>query len=314
MMYQTNAGECVSMKKTQLKKFLDYCESSAAMQGWEYYFPGLELNNIFLPDKINSWIRTDSNPVTDVRHHHRYILQLSLSPEMILLIDGHKFKLKQGQAILIFPYQRHNCISVVGKQTRVNINFLEHKDSKGSLLPLKNRILNPDQFEFDLLYRIFESRLKSSWVASCDGICALSWFFTRQLEKILPQDEKNISRNERRLFQIIDYLNENFEQPLTMKSIAGKFNLSESTIRRIFAQINQKENTPRKMMRHLKMNRSLEWILHTSNSIKEIAEFCGYSDQFTFSRAFRRYMGKSPMQARKEFLQQKMAGKTAHFC
>ena len=303
--HQTDGGCVISMKKSQLKNCLEYRGSSADMQGWEYYFPGLELNNIFLPDKINSWIRTDSNPVTDVRHHHRYILQLSLSPEMTLLIDGHKFKLKQGQAILIFPYQRHNCISAVGEQTRVTINFLAHKDSKGSLQPLKNRILDPDRFDFDLLFRVFESRLKSSPFGACDGICALSWFLNRQLEKIRPQDEKSISRKEQRFFEIMSYLEENFEQPLTMKSIARKFNLSESTIRRIFAQIDQKANTPRKVMQHLKMNRSLEWILHTSNSIKEIAEFCGYSDQFTFSRAFRRYTGKSPMQARREFLQHK---------
>ena len=50
----------------------------------------------------------------------------------------------------------------------------------------------------------------------------------------------------------------------------------------------------------IRMERAKQLILEGRHSIKEIADLLGISNPFYFSTAFRRYVGMSPSQYRKE--------------
>lgn len=50
----------------------------------------------------------------------------------------------------------------------------------------------------------------------------------------------------------------------------------------------------------VKMNHAAEELLNSSLSIQEIADQLGFTDAFTFSRAFKRIQGRSPREFRKD--------------
>jgi len=180
------------------------------------------------------------------------------------------------------------------------VNFHERPEHAGALLPLRNRVIDICAEDFTLLeqichgYRGLENRTYS------DAVCALSWFCIRQVERIRLQED-NVLHEEKNLFrQIHDYISENLDCPLTLQKIESKFNISNSTLRRIFQRNQSLTTSPGRVIKTLKLNRSLDWIQCLSNPIAEIAEWCGYSDQFAFSRAFKKCFGLSPLQMRRQ--------------
>ena len=52
--------------------------------------------------------------------------------------------------------------------------------------------------------------------------------------------------------------------------------------------------TPLEYLTELRMERARQLIISSSMRIKDIAEWCGYTDSYYFSRCFKKYYGVSP--------------------
>lgn len=97
---------------------------------------------------------------------------------------------------------------------------------------------------------------------------------------------------ERILTQAVEYMMKNYHKSnLTVKKIANHCYISEIYLRKLFNK--NYHNTPFKMLTDIRMKKAL-LLLKEKRPIKEIALSVGYSDVFQFSRAFKRYYGKSP--------------------
>jgi transcriptional regulator GlxA family with amidase domain len=60
--------------------------------------------------------------------------------------------------------------------------------------------------------------------------------------------------------------------------------------------------TPARYALGLKLQEACRLLIETSNSISEVANACGFDDEFYFSRCFRRQFGSPPRTYRKEHL------------
>lgn len=271
---------------------------------WQYYSHDIELSGFFQPDNIHVWIARSSNYTIEAKQHHRYVIKFLLSGKTASYLDNHHLTLSPGEFFIIFPYQRHNELPPGPGEAweMLCINFMEAPNSKFSLLPLKNRVFKPDKTEEVLIKNICKGSLDPALLSKIDTGMALAWLLARLMckteKKVEPPPQYTSLAEE-----ITQYVSQNIDKKLTIKDLCSKFKVSATTLRRLFAA--QKGNTdynktPGAFIRHLKLVRSGEWLLSGKNSLKEIAIFCGYSDQFAFSRAFKKINGYPPSKLRKK--------------
>lgn len=98
--------------------------------------------------------------------------------------------------------------------------------------------------------------------------------------------------------QIINYINLNYSQQISLQSISEEFHMSESHISNLI-----KKRSGKKFSEHLTLARitKAQELLSSSNlSIEDIAEEVGYVDAFYFSRVYKKATGLSPSEFRRQ--------------
>ena len=97
--------------------------------------------------------------------------------------------------------------------------------------------------------------------------------------------------------EILKYVAENIsDQTLSVKNICEHFFISESQLRRNFRKITGV--SPNEYITTIRINRAKSELSYTSKSISAIADECGFSNQYYFSRCFQKVTGMSPTKYR----------------
>jgi YesN/AraC family two-component response regulator len=99
--------------------------------------------------------------------------------------------------------------------------------------------------------------------------------------------------------ELHQYLKEHFTQEINLNEIASSMNYSSSYLTKLFLQ--QYGTTPSKFILSLRIH-TAQNLLTTSPelSVRQIGEAVGYPEQGYFSRIFKKYTGKSPLEYRGE--------------
>lgn len=97
--------------------------------------------------------------------------------------------------------------------------------------------------------------------------------------------------------QTINYFQTHLDQTITLKKLADYNNLSASHLSRIFKE--ETGYSPIDFFIHLKIKKACQLLDMTNLSIKAIAARLGYSDQYYFSRIFKKIMNLPPSKYRK---------------
>ena len=116
-------------------------------------------------------------------------------------------------------------------------------------------------------------------------------------QKVDRKELKKNQKNLERLQTIINYVRENYKEPISIPEIAGEVGLNEIYFSRFF-----KANMGVTFLEYLNMVR-LEKIyldiVNTNISIRDIQEKHGFYNEKVFRRMFREVYGCSPHEARK---------------
>lgn len=99
------------------------------------------------------------------------------------------------------------------------------------------------------------------------------------------------------VLKVMDYLHENYAEPLTLQSLATTFFISKSTL--IY---NFKKHTNCSIvdfLLNIRLTKAKELLFNTKRTMEEIAEDCGFSSANYFGTIFKKKEGLSPMQYRK---------------
>lgn len=103
--------------------------------------------------------------------------------------------------------------------------------------------------------------------------------------------------------QIINYLNENYDQKISLEQIAHNMYLSPVYISKIFKE--ETGESPINYLIKIRLEKAREILVQSDyNSIKSIANQVGYEDVYHFSKLFKKYYGVSPLNYRKRELKQ----------
>ena len=98
--------------------------------------------------------------------------------------------------------------------------------------------------------------------------------------------------------QIIDYLDNHFNEKISLDQIAKNMYLSPFYISKIFKS--ETGDTPINHLIRVRMERARELLDQKKDaSIQDIALCVGYDDAYHFSKLFKKHFGQSPSQYRK---------------
>lgn len=96
---------------------------------------------------------------------------------------------------------------------------------------------------------------------------------------------------------IYEYIYENFLRNISINAIAKHFDISRNHLFKVCK--NHFGESPKQMIQELRMNQAAQLLSGSQMSIKEIANFIGYKDPFSFSKMFKGHFNYSPSEFRK---------------
>lgn len=91
-------------------------------------------------------------------------------------------------------------------------------------------------------------------------------------------------------------LDRRYAESIRLKDWATSYNISESYLRAIFARY--AGQSPKSYLSHLRCEHAKRQLAFTNRTMKDIADSCGYVDEFHFSKSFKKACGIPPKQWR----------------
>jgi AraC-like DNA-binding protein len=98
---------------------------------------------------------------------------------------------------------------------------------------------------------------------------------------------------------IVEYILQNLDDAsLCVKSLCKKFYISESQLSRNFVKYTGTK--PNEYLLNARINQAKNLLVFTTESVQDIAQKCGFSSPYYFSRCFSKAVGVSPLEFRKQ--------------
>ena len=242
----------------------------------------------------------DSGYVFSGESHSYYELTYVDRGTLTTEIDGNIFELKERELIIYGPNQFHNQKIKEGTSCSYVTVLFELEPDVSHFSFLLNKIF-PYTKKIHALMKTFVNE-SSSFTPYMDSLllCLLQEVIIRllQSEYITEAPDKKPVTDARQhyhdelLEQILTYIDEVIYEPITVGEICQKFSMSRSSLQILFNEnLNQ---TPKKYINELKLEKSRQMIGEGLYTISEIALMLGFNSIHYFSRAFTQKYNMAP--------------------
>lgn len=240
------------------------------------------------------WCRVaDENAFNLKRHHHSFFeLHCCLKGETEILTDDGTVVLKEKEVLLLPPNVPHRIVRVSPDYVRfiwgVEIRELKTKGLKTVYRRLED---GEEQTLNGLLLHAAKGGANApAKIASL--LACLFFSFSESAGASVA-----IGTQQTDFFSLVDrYVRDNLVEIDGVGEVAAQFYMSDRQLSRICEE--KTGVSFGKYLKRLKMERAKE--LLREYSVKETAEKLGYSDEFSFSRAFWKVVGETPAKLRKK--------------
>ncbi len=248
----------------------------------------------------------------NIHNHSHYEILYIYESERILIAEKKQYILNKNNVALIPPYTLHRTL---GKSEQSNdkykkylINFTKEFVDKISIAMdvdvltafSQNQILvQLDDEETEFVKNIMTEMFKYNNTGDlCDEqmflmlLGSLLTFFAKKVPK------ETIYKDNMLIDRIIKYMENNFEQEITLEILAKQFFVSKYEISRMFTK-----NVGISFVEYLtriRIENSKKLLQDTSLSITRISEMAGFHSSSNFARVFKKATGISPVQYRRE--------------
>lgn len=230
-----------------------------------------------------------------------YIFQYTISGCGILEIDGKVHKITAGKAFFVEIPSNHRYYFPEGQEEWefifITLKGEEVKKFFEDMIEFCGPIMevSPDCQMIKCLFKTYkethEGEIKDPYKVSARAyeFVMESYRFAKNLD-----NNKQVSEE---LLRALNFIQTSFDQPITVEEVAAISGLSKYYFIRKFLE--EVGSTPKQYMTNLKIQHSLELLLDTDLTVKEIAAKVGFSNDNYFNKAFRKKVGSSPGAFRK---------------
>ncbi|WP_041669234.1 AraC family transcriptional regulator [Acetobacterium woodii] len=232
--------------------------------------------------------------------HHELILITGGKGK--ITIGEKKYPLKEGMLFYICPDIPHSFRS--DKENRmcfrsVHFSFAEVTVGNGHW-KIKNdedrlQLSTGRDVKDDYLIQDLFNKLVESWFSKPPGYEFITKTLLQQLLIAIIQNNRKHHQNQAtslKIEKIITYMHQNIEKKLTLTELSKMVELSATYLSRTF-----KETTGYSVIaffNKVKIDKAKELMSEGNKKVKEVAEVLGFTDEFYFSRVFKKNEGISP--------------------
>lgn len=271
-----------------------------------------DLNPRFLFSCI--WKEEEGN---DLHSHNCIELIIILQGKGSILIEGKKKDVKEGQLIILNPGVEHRSISEGSSdpplvECCLGFTDVEFKNCKKNQLPLfrgEEAVLSlPEEQKQkiftlcgDIYYETCHCEAgRSMMLKACliQLLCMIERLRRQEeaMERSIPSNRYEFKSMSRKYIveNIMKYMEENYQEKISLDQIADNMYLSTYYISKLFKK--ETGDTPINYLIRLRMKKAREILEEDpSCTIRSVAEAVGYEDAYHFSKLFKKYYGISPL-------------------
>lgn len=286
--------------------------------------PTIDENELFPPDK-DVFCFLNMPYIVDVPHYHNFFeITYVLKGQCTFLFEGETATLSQGDMCIVSPLSGHSlplepgclAISIVVRKSTFDAvfgNLLAKKDLislffRNCLYETRRAnyiLLNTgmDDKPFHAVQELaYECSLSDDNANTC-AVSLLNLLLARTLrvasETMTLHHYEGYSERDFNFTLVLQYIQQNY-RTVTLSSLAKAFHFSETYLSKLIRKKMNQSFT--EVLRTLKMNHAMEYLLNTSMKISEIADAVGYDSVDHFSRTFRKLYGVPPQEYKKQVL------------
>ena len=212
------------------------------------------------------------------------------------VVDGEEHLLQAGEISLLFPYLTHSYEANPEAETIILLFDPSATAFNRLLLTHKPLCHYTDG-------RAFQAMLERAFFMAENGRIKTATGYLNailgELFEILPMVENSVS-SDNAVVRILEYCGEHFAEEITVKQLSDHLFLSESYISKIFSE--KLKYGFREYINSLRIDKAQSLLERSDRKIIDIMNECGFSNQSSFNRVFRKICGLSPKEYRKNLL------------
>ena len=246
--------------------------------------------------------------------HEYYELTFVDRGSLETAVEGKNYTIHEKELMIYGPGQFHtqhiatgeSCSYVTIIFSMINVTPDTYNEENALLL---NKVFAYDKKIYSLLKDyVQESSIQIPYINSL-MICLLQEIMIRllQSEFLTHKEEKPVSLTRQHyqdelLERILTYIDNSICEPLTIAEICQKFSISRSSLQLLFKE--NLDQTPKKYISDLKLEKSCQLIREQKYSISEISLLLGFNSIHYFSRAFTNKYNMAPSEYSKQMFNQ----------
>ena len=199
-------------------------------------------------------------------------------------------------------YEKNDCSTFCYYWAHFTGSFAETLLKENGIEPLKVYTINEELMktirrEWGFLFREYILRRQNYDIM----VASLLTSIIVRLGRHIKKNETAVSDGDlrKRLENTVAYIHNHYTEQIPINVLAENEHISESRFRELFKKAFG--ISPGEYIINLRIERASELLITTDSSVSYISAVCGYTDEFYFSRIFKKKTGYSPLMYRREY-------------
>lgn len=237
--------------------------------------------------------------------HHSFMPHVHSALELIICVAGElkttccqrTETLRPGDAMIAFSHELHayhQTSGGAGVMMIVSPNLLPQFSARLKARKYENYYLAQDRELIQLANAIYrEARSRSSddillgYLYVIAGIILRDMPYCPVTKQIASQDS---------FTQVLEYLSAHYTEPLSLEALAQKFGVNHAYLSRTFGA--KLSCGYLNYVHQLRIEHAKNLLSRTQDKVSDIAFACGFTDQRSFNRVFKKLVNMTPRQYR----------------
>lgn len=231
------------------------------------------------------------------RTQHDYQLVVIHSGSLTLNLDGETIDVPENHGILLSPGHREHFFFAADSETRHSWVAIDPSSVAANLRKGFGLSRGPMPF-LGRMASLLDFARKEFVVGSEENVVDNGFYYGLALAILcdfsatVTNGGNVVQANQTVLWKMDRFLAESFSRPLVLNDIARAIGVSRQHLLKLCRGAGRP--TPIKQLYAKRLEAATDLLLHTGFSIAEIADQCGFVNQFHFSRKFKEILGCSP--------------------